>query len=235
MILGQVAGEAVVLARSGCALFAIGAECSHYHGPLAEGVLVAETLRCPWHHACFSLRTGEALRAPALDPVASWRVEEHDGKIYVREKLEPTRRPARVAAHRAPESIVILGGGAAGIPQLVAKLLTKIQALVAIASKRSQGLRASRVNGRSAQVELRHQGFHLPVQAGHLRAQYAMPQSLLLGRVWLAHVQRQQRPLESPPGFATGHQQRAPGTLQQPRDGQKACGISGVELVTVQQ
>src|SRR5205807_3168738 len=37
-----------------------------------------------------------------------------DGKIYVREKLEPTRRPARVAAHRAPESIVILGGGAAG-------------------------------------------------------------------------------------------------------------------------
>jgi apoptosis-inducing factor 3 len=70
MVLGQVAGEAVLLARAGGALFAIGAECTHYHGPLAEGVLVADTVRCPWHHACFSLRTGEALRAPALDPVA---------------------------------------------------------------------------------------------------------------------------------------------------------------------
>ena len=89
MILGHVAGEAVVLARSGGALFAIGAECSHYHGPLAEGVLVADTVRCPWHHACFSLRTGEALRAPALDPVACWRVEQRDGMVYVREKLEP--------------------------------------------------------------------------------------------------------------------------------------------------
>ena len=68
MILGQVAGEAVLLARAGGARFAIGAECTHYHGPLAEGVLVADTVRCPWHRACFSLRSGEALRAPALNP-----------------------------------------------------------------------------------------------------------------------------------------------------------------------
>ena len=69
MLLGQVAGEAVLLARRGQELSAIGGECTHYHGPLAEGVLVGETVRCPWHHACFSLRTGEALRAPALNPV----------------------------------------------------------------------------------------------------------------------------------------------------------------------
>ena len=81
MILGQVAGEPVLLARTGGALFAIGAECTHYHGPLAEGVLDGDTVRCPWHHACFSLRTGEALRAPALDPVACWRVEQQDGVI----------------------------------------------------------------------------------------------------------------------------------------------------------
>src|SRR3984893_1932211 len=93
MIVGHVAGEAVVLARTGGALFAIGAECTHYHGPLAEGMLAADTVRCPWHHACFSLRTGEALRAPALNPVARWRVEQQDGKIYVREKLEPAERP----------------------------------------------------------------------------------------------------------------------------------------------
>src|SRR5215472_7883257 len=114
MILGRVAGEAVVLARDGGALFAIGAECTHYHGPLAEGALVAGTVRCPWHHACFSLRTGEALRAPALNPVACWRVEQGDGVIYVREKLEPAARPARAAAQARPESIVIIGGGAAG-------------------------------------------------------------------------------------------------------------------------
>src|SRR6516225_4729513 len=114
MILGQVAGEAVLLARSGGAVFAIGAECSHYHGPLAEGVLVADTVRCPWHHACFSLRSGEALRAPALNPVTCWRVEQRDGTIYVREKLEPARQPARTAADDEPESILIIGGGAAG-------------------------------------------------------------------------------------------------------------------------
>ena len=69
MILGHVNAEAVLLARSGGKLFAVGAECTHYHGPLVKGVLVADTVRCPWHHACFSLRTGEAVRAPALSPV----------------------------------------------------------------------------------------------------------------------------------------------------------------------
>src|SRR6266851_3118391 len=89
MILGQVAGEAVVLAGTGGALFAIGAECTHYHGPLAKGVLVADTVRCPWHHACFSLRNGEALRAPALNPIACWRVEQLGDRVFVREKVPP--------------------------------------------------------------------------------------------------------------------------------------------------
>jgi len=114
MISGQVAGEAVLLARSGGAVFAIGAECSHYNGPLAEGALVVDTVRCPWHHACFSLRTGETLRAPALDPVPCWRVEQRDGTIYVREKLEPAARQARTATRSGPESILIIGSGAAG-------------------------------------------------------------------------------------------------------------------------
>src|SRR5215831_5425050 len=122
MILGQVAGEGVILARNGGALFAIGAECSHYHGPLAEGVLVADTVRCPWHHACFSLRTGEALRAPALDPVACWRVEERAGTVFARDKRMPAPRPARQTAG-APASVAIVGGGAAA--QAAAEMLRR--------------------------------------------------------------------------------------------------------------
>ena len=114
MILGHVAGDAVLLVRRGQELFAIGAECTHYHGPLAEGVLVENTVRCPWHHACFSLRTGEALRAPALNPVPCWRVEQRDGTVYVREKVEPTSRRTRTTLQPEREAIVIVGGGAAG-------------------------------------------------------------------------------------------------------------------------
>src|SRR5690349_12174091 len=74
-VLGHAGGEPVLLARVGEQYFAIAATCTHYGGPLAEGEIVGDTIRCPWHHACFSLRSGEALRAPALNPVAHWRVE----------------------------------------------------------------------------------------------------------------------------------------------------------------
>ncbi len=112
MLLGHAGGEAVLVARRGAEIFAIGATCTHYSGPLAEGLMVDDTVRCPWHHACFSLRTGEALRAPALRPVACWKVEQQDGRIHVREKLKrggSERKPTV-----APDSVVIIGGGAAG-------------------------------------------------------------------------------------------------------------------------
>src|SRR5688572_7468948 len=114
MLPGHSQGEPLILVRRGEELFAIGAVCTHYGGPLAEGLLVDDTVRCPWHHACFSLRTGEALRAPALNPVPCWRVEQRDGQAFVREKLENASRPARSATSKMPESVVIVGGGAAG-------------------------------------------------------------------------------------------------------------------------
>jgi apoptosis-inducing factor 3 len=112
MISGQVDGEELILARRGDEFFAIGAHCTHYGGPLAEGLIVGDTVRCPWHHACFSLNTGEALRAPALDPVPCWRVERLDEKIFVREKV-PAPAPKR--GTEGPSSVVIVGGGAAGL------------------------------------------------------------------------------------------------------------------------
>src|SRR5262249_53507827 len=95
--------------------FAIGATCTHYSGPLAEGLMVDDTVRCPWHHACFSLRTGEALHAPALSPVSCWAVERRDGKLFATGKKEAPESHGRAApAAGLPERIVIIGGGAAG-------------------------------------------------------------------------------------------------------------------------
>jgi NADPH-dependent 2,4-dienoyl-CoA reductase/sulfur reductase-like enzyme/nitrite reductase/ring-hydroxylating ferredoxin subunit len=117
MLAGHVGEDAVVLARRGDEFFAIGASCSHYGGPLAEGLMVDDTVRCPWHHACFSLRTGEALHPPALSPVACWAVEQRDRKIFVTTKKQAPV-PKKVGnvgpAAGMPEKIVIIGGGAAG-------------------------------------------------------------------------------------------------------------------------
>jgi apoptosis-inducing factor 3 len=114
MLLGHAQGEPVILIRKGEEVFATGALCTHYGGPLADGLVVDDTIRCPWHHACFSLRTGEAVRAPALDPIPCWRVEHQDDRVYVREKLEPAKPQPPHAAGVLPRSIVIIGGGAAG-------------------------------------------------------------------------------------------------------------------------
>src|SRR3984893_2712388 len=112
MLQGHAKGEPILVARRGDTFFAIGASCTHYGAPLAEGLVVGDTVRCPWHHACFSLRTGEALRAPALDPVSSWKVETRGGKLFVGEK-QPEKKPPTVSA-KAPEHVIIVGGGAAG-------------------------------------------------------------------------------------------------------------------------
>ena len=118
MILGHVGKDHVLLARRGDRFFAVGAHCTHYHGPLAEGLVVGDTVRCPWHHACFSLETGEALRAPALDPIACWRVERTGDQVFVRGRMQQpasSTRPRSAGSGQHPSSIVILGGGAAGL------------------------------------------------------------------------------------------------------------------------
>src|SRR5690348_4834018 len=116
-LLGHANGEPVLLARVNGEYLAIGATCTHYGGPLAEGELVGDTVRCPWHHACFSLRNGEALRAPALNPVSCWRVERRGTRIIVGEKVErdplaPTYPGVSITS--ALRKVVIIGAGAGG-------------------------------------------------------------------------------------------------------------------------
>jgi NADPH-dependent 2,4-dienoyl-CoA reductase/sulfur reductase-like enzyme/nitrite reductase/ring-hydroxylating ferredoxin subunit len=112
-LVGHVGEEEVVLVRAGSEIFAIDPYCSHYHGPLAEGLVTGESIRCPWHHACFDLRTGEAARAPALNPIAVWKVEHEGDRIFVRQKREQPK-PRVKGVVDAPGRIVIVGGGGAG-------------------------------------------------------------------------------------------------------------------------
>jgi NADPH-dependent 2,4-dienoyl-CoA reductase/sulfur reductase-like enzyme/nitrite reductase/ring-hydroxylating ferredoxin subunit len=112
MLAGRVGEDAVLIARVDGALHAIGAECTHYHGPLAEGLLKNGTVRCPWHHARFCLKTGEALGAPAIDPVASYAVEEAGGKVFVMNKRESL--PQTLTPPAGLKRVVIVGAGAGG-------------------------------------------------------------------------------------------------------------------------
>lgn len=113
MLRGHVGKKAVLLARLGDEVVAVGAKCTHYQGSLDQGIVEGDTVRCPLHHACFSLRTGEALGAPAFDPIACWQVEHENGRIFVRERMEPETAALRTLPDE-PGRIVIIGGGAAG-------------------------------------------------------------------------------------------------------------------------
>ena len=113
MLKGHVRGDPALMIRRGDELFAIAAFCTHYGAPLGDGLVVDGTIRCPWHHACFSLRTGAVIRAPGLNPLQRWRVELRDGMMRAAEKLERAE-PNALQDIESLASVVIVGGGAAG-------------------------------------------------------------------------------------------------------------------------
>ncbi len=114
MLLGHAEGQPLLLVRTRGEVFAVGAHCTHYSGPLAEGIVTDGTIRCPWHHACFDLRTGEAVRAPALDPLPCWTVDERDGVIRVRGRVPERDAAPPVESPGDSRTMVIVGAGAAG-------------------------------------------------------------------------------------------------------------------------
>ncbi|MDT3395870.1 non-heme iron oxygenase ferredoxin subunit [Streptomyces sp. B1866] len=79
----EVDGVAVLLANVGGTVRAVRDQCTHEEAPLSEGDLEGDTVVCPWHFASFCLRTGEALEAPATEPVRTYEVRVVDGEVYV--------------------------------------------------------------------------------------------------------------------------------------------------------
>jgi apoptosis-inducing factor 3 len=111
ILLGHASGEAVVLVRRGATAFALGASCPHYGGPLAKGLVVGDTVRCPWHHACFDLASGVVRSPPALNAPDTWEVRIDGALAYVVRKRERAPHAVRVDDSR---TFVIVGAGAAG-------------------------------------------------------------------------------------------------------------------------
>jgi NADPH-dependent 2,4-dienoyl-CoA reductase/sulfur reductase-like enzyme/nitrite reductase/ring-hydroxylating ferredoxin subunit len=117
-VAGRVGEDPVVVIRRGRDLFALDATCTHYGGPLAEGIVDGETVRCPWHHARFDLRTGGLLAGPALSGVAAWEVERQGERFRITRR-RPQSGPGGTPPER-PASVVIVGAGAAGAAAAVA-------------------------------------------------------------------------------------------------------------------
>lgn len=111
---GRVGDEPILLARLQNRIVAYGALCSHYGASLIGGRRDGPALTCPQHHACFDLRTGAAVKAPALAPLERWKVEEANGLVFVKERAPPIS-PSAPARAPDPERIVVIGGGAAGL------------------------------------------------------------------------------------------------------------------------
>ncbi|MDX1692043.1 MAG: FAD-dependent oxidoreductase [Acidimicrobiia bacterium] len=114
---GRVDGDAVIVVAVDGGFRALAGRCTHYGGPLGDGICADGTVRCPWHHAAFDVATGAAVGAPALDAVATYDVDVRDGRVFVTGERSP--EPADLQG-APPASVVIVGAGAAGTSAVVA-------------------------------------------------------------------------------------------------------------------
>jgi NADPH-dependent 2,4-dienoyl-CoA reductase/sulfur reductase-like enzyme/nitrite reductase/ring-hydroxylating ferredoxin subunit len=110
MLVGQAAGEPVLLVRRGDEVYAIAAACGHWGAPLADGIVVDCEVRCPWHHARFDARTGEAVGPPSPRDIDTWEVFREGDRVRVGSKRAPGG-PRHTRG--APSSVVMVGAGGA--------------------------------------------------------------------------------------------------------------------------
>lgn len=114
ILAGMVGEESVLLTRAGDEVRAFAGKCTHLGAPLEEGLCVDGEIRCPWHHARFDLRTGEALAAPAFDALQPWDVERRGDLVVVTRPAPTPNLACRAFEGHSDVGMVIVGGGAAG-------------------------------------------------------------------------------------------------------------------------
>lgn len=110
----ELAGKPIVLARTDGEYYAFGGKCTHYGAPLDKGVLKGHSVICPWHHACFDIRSGVRLEPPALNDLPHYPVRIEDGFVTVTMPHDNETQPQGKANPADSRHFVIVGGGAAG-------------------------------------------------------------------------------------------------------------------------
>ncbi|KAF7219010.1 apoptosis inducing factor mitochondria associated 4 [Nothobranchius furzeri] len=112
--------QKVLLVRIQGQYSAVGSRCSHYSAPLIKGALVGDRVRCPFHGACFNVRTGDIEEYPGLDSIPSYKVKVEDGKVYVtinKKSLTLTKRVKEMFAIQpgTKHTVLLIGGGPASL------------------------------------------------------------------------------------------------------------------------
>ena len=64
-------------------LYATANVCSHAFSYLSDGEIDGYELVCAMHGGSFDVRTGEAVRPPCEDPIATYPLKEQDGALFV--------------------------------------------------------------------------------------------------------------------------------------------------------
>ncbi|XP_078037924.1 apoptosis-inducing factor 3 isoform X3 [Augochlora pura] len=114
------AGSKILLVKQKGELHALGTKCTHYGALLHTGALGDGRIRCPWHGACFNIKTGDIEDYPGLDSLPCYKVNVDDnGLVRVRAprtELGLNRRTKKMCDQDSSNqnTVVIVGGGPAG-------------------------------------------------------------------------------------------------------------------------
>ncbi|ESO97239.1 hypothetical protein LOTGIDRAFT_214061 [Lottia gigantea] len=115
----EIDGNKILLVQECEQYYAVGGKCSHYGAPLANGSLCKGVVRCPWHGACFDVKTGDIEDFPGLDSLPTYQVVVKSGKIYLKDggNLASTKRVKSMCRQNADnrKTFILIGGGPASV------------------------------------------------------------------------------------------------------------------------